>query len=383
VNRATYRETAEAAWAWVLDQPRPIEPGIHSGWGGLGLALAEVRRSRAWSVTEAALADEVVAAVRADVEQTSDASWFDGLSGHVEVLRALDTDVGPVVDRLRELATPTGWATTAVGPPRFLDDARISDATLGTAAVLRAATAAGSLDLATAAADVLVAEVEHDEHGPAWPFVPLRFRTDPAREMPNFSHGAAGIAVALAEAGTRFARDDWVALATRAAERLVMIGDRTGGGLRIAHLRPGAEDYPEFSYGWCHGPSGTQQVFGALAAAGVRAVAGEAPGAWQDRCWEAVEASGVPERGEPGEWDNDGRCCGTAGVGDLALTAGRLRLATACADALVERALRSDDGTRACWRFVEHRADDPLLPAEPGWMQGAAGIAGFLFRASR
>ncbi|MDQ2755914.1 MAG: lanthionine synthetase, partial [Actinomycetota bacterium] len=41
-----------------------------------------------------------------------------------------------------------------------------------------------------------------------------------------------------------------------------------------------------------------------------------------------------------------------------------------------------DDG-RACWRFVEHRRDDPLLPPEVGWMQGAAGIAAFLWRTAR
>jgi hypothetical protein len=44
----------------------------------------------------------------------------------------------------------------------------------------------------------------------------------------------------------------------------------------------------------------------------------------------------------------------------------------------VVRALR--DGGHACWRFIEHHAEDPLLPPGVGWMQGAAGIAGYLFR---
>jgi hypothetical protein len=51
------------------------------------------------------------------------------------------------------------------------------------------------------------------------------------------------------------------------------------------------------------------------------------------------------------------------------------------ADALVERAIR--DGTTACWRFVEHRQDPPLLPPGTAWMQGAAGIAAFLLRFAR
>ena len=41
------------------------------------------------------------------------------------------------------------------------------------------------------------------------------------------------------------------------------------------------------------------------------------------------------------------------------------------------------EGPHAYWRFVEHRAAEPLLPPGVGWMQGAAGIAAFLFRVSR
>ena len=51
------------------------------------------------------------------------------------------------------------------------------------------------------------------------------------------------------------------------------------------------------------------------------------------------------------------------------------------ADALIERAVV--DGPHAYWRFVEHRAEEPLLPPGVGWMQGAAGIAAYLFRVSR
>jgi len=58
-----------------------------------------------------------------------------------------------------------------------------------------------------------------------------------------------------------------------------------------------------------------------------------------------------------------------------------LEFALHLADVLVERAVR--EGPHACWRFIEHRADDPLLPPRVGWMQGAAGIAAVLFRAAR
>ena len=109
---------------------------------------------------------------------------------------------------------------------------------------------------------------------------------------------------------------------------------------------------------------------------------------WQRRCLHSIRTSGLPERRHPGFWDHDGRCCGTAGVGDVLLDSGQrngeeqdLVFALHLADALVERAVV--DGPHACWRFVEHRRDEPLLPPGVGWMQGAAGIAAFLFRAAR
>ena len=51
------------------------------------------------------------------------------------------------------------------------------------------------------------------------------------------------------------------------------------------------------------------------------------------------------------------------------------------ADALVDRAIGDDE--HAFWRFIEHRNAEPLLPPGPGWMQGAAGIAAYLFRLAR
>jgi hypothetical protein len=47
----------------------------------------------------------------------------------------------------------------------------------------------------------------------------------------------------------------------------------------------------------------------------------------------------------------------------------------------VERAVVANG--QAYWRFLEHRQAEPLLPPGVGWMQGAAGIAAYLFRLSR
>ena len=144
----------------------------------------------------------------------------------------------------------------------------------------------------------------------------------------------------------------------------------------------------EVTYTWCHGPTGTSLLFTALEHAGVDAVAGETPAQWQRRCLHSIRTSGIPERLRPGFWDNDGRCCGTAGVGDVFLDAWQRRgvdddlaFAQVLGDALVARAVV--DGDRACWRFTEHRNEDPLLPPGVGWMQGTAGIAAYLLRLGR
>jgi hypothetical protein len=146
------------------------------------------------------------------------------------------------------------------------------------------------------------------------------------------------------------------------------------------------------TYSWCHGPAGTSQLFAALARAGTGRIGGYQAGELRRRCLHSVLTSGVPQRLRPGFWDNDGRCCGTAGVGDVLLDAAQdspdeayadllRRGAARMADALIERAVRDEAGVR--WQFLEHRQDPPLLPPRTTWMQGAAGIAAFLLRYAR
>jgi lantibiotic modifying enzyme len=206
--------------------------------------------------------------------------------------------------------------------------------------------------------------------------------------MPNWSHGLAGVAGSLAAAGVVLDRRDLVDAARLGAEHMVSIADTTDGGLRVAHVVPDQEGLDTFTYTWCHGPAGTSLMFAALDRAGVPAVAGRTPYEWERACLHSLRVSGIPERRYPGFWDNDGRCCGTAGVGDVVLNVWQrygeeqdLAFAVTLADAIVERAIR--DGDHTYWRFVEHRNEDPLLPPGVGWMQGAAGIAAYLFRLAR
>jgi hypothetical protein len=426
-----YADLAERSWSWAVSQVRSGDEGLwlperrdqtdpggyshgmYSGVGGLAHVLAEIRLARPLTEAEHALAAGIADTLVRRIPEETEYDAFDGLVSTIGILTALDAPGADLaVARLRELATPDGWRPSFLGPPAAVPEGRCNDATLGTAAVLLGALWAlrydvpGAADLADQAIDVLVAEGEEREAGIHWPYVPLRYLLRDEVQMPNWSHGQAGIAGALAAAGIVLDRPDLVDAATSGAEHLLTLGDTRDGGLRLEHRIPGQEGLDTFTYTWCHGPAGTSLLFAALARAGVSRVGGtvdeagdgRSPYDWERACLHSLQVSGIPERRYPGFWDNDGRCCGTAGVGDVVLNVWQrsgadddLAFAVTLADAIVDRAIVdrsivdraiSDKGA-VYWRFVEHRNEDPMLPPGPGYMQGAAGIAAYLFRLAR
>ena len=396
-----YRELAEASWAWVLAQVRwdddgpwiPLsvgdrEPawdrdGFHSGIGGLAHLLAELRLTRELTETERDLAGAIAERLRRRIEHTEDISFFDGLVSTVGVLIALgEPGADRAIARLAELARPDGWRQTT--PLNNLSpDAPLLDLTLGAAGVLLGATWAarhavpGAEALGHRAASVLLSEREPTSTGCNWRFAPARQAPD-YPQMPNFSHGLAGISTALALAGH-------VEEARQGAEHLVSLGRREGDAFVLPRRIPAAPDQDELTHNWCHGGAGTSLAFAAYEHAGITDIAGDSPTTWRRRSLRGIQDAGVPERRYPGFWDNDGRCCGTAGVADVFLdlwqSSGEqsdLDYVLSLTDTLVQRA----DG-HPYWRFTEHTAAEPLLPAGVGWMQGATGIAAYLFRVAR
>jgi lantibiotic modifying enzyme len=236
---------------------------------------------------------------------------------------------------------------------------------------------------------VLLDAAEPTPTGLNWRMVPTRLRREPRSDMPNYSHGLAGVATALGVAGAELGRADLVDAAVAGATHMESLADLADDGFVVPRMVPPQDNADDpVTYTWCHGPTGTSLLFAALDRAGVGDVAGAPPASWHRRCLRSVRTSGLPARLHPGFWDNDGRCCGTAGVGDVFLDAWQrlgadedLEFAQHLADVLVERSLR--EGPHANWRFLEHRAPDPVLPPGVGWMQGAAGIGAFLFRTAR
>jgi hypothetical protein len=406
-----YRELGEAAWAWVLSQVRGDEgpwlpkvvpgdepsagPGadrdsVYAGIGGLAPVLAEIGQYRALTDTEQALATGIVARLCAGVPDRTEPSLYEGLGGDVMALRLLAPgSEQAALARLAELMTPRGWPTTLQIVPG--STAPVTDLGLGGAGVVLAAIWAGgehARGIAATGGQALLGAADQAEGGLDWARVPGM-----SSRAPNYSHGTAGVATALAIAGATLGRPDLTAAAAQGAQHLLAVGTLDKDGFIVPHTLPYAtRDVDPVAYNWCNGPAGTSQLFAALALAGVDKIDGM-PVTWlRQRCLDAILASGVPVRLRPGFWDNDGRCCGTAGVGDVLLDAAQdcgdpvragwlLQAARTMAGALTDRAIRDQAGAR--WRFTEHRQDPPLLPPGTSWMQGAAGIAAFLLRLAR
>lgn len=370
--------------------PAEDRDSLYAGIGGLAPVLAEIAQYRGLRDVEQVLAAGVVARLSAQARVRTEPSLYDGLAGDVTALKLLAPGTEPIaLQRLADLMTPAGWNTTLQIDPG--SDAPASDLVLGTAGVVLAAIWAGGEHaeaIAVTGGESLLRAADHTEAGLDWGMLP-----DSPSRGPNYAHGTAGIAAALAIAGAALNRPDFVQAAIQGAQHLLAVGSLADDGFIVPHTIPtSTRDVEPVTYTWCHGPAGTSYLFAALSHAGIAEVAGMEVTGLRQRCLHSILSSGVPQRLRPGFWDNDGRCCGTAGVGDVLLDAAQgcpdqgqaemlLDAARTMGDALVERAMRDHGG--AYWRFLEHRQDPPLLPPGTSWMQGAAGIAAYLLRLTR
>lgn len=377
--------TDDGGRAWTEDGV--VDDSLYSGAVGVLLAASEAVAAGLAEETGVAacldLARERVTALlgAGDPSVLEDDGLFSGWAGLAAALQAY-ARVRPDVAARTEATRATAALAARAATPSQDDN---TDVIGGDAGRLLALATLGAGDPVTAAAtttamhvvaDRLLAAAEDGPDGPQWRMVP-----DYPILMPNFSHGTAGVAYALLLAGHRIDRADLVAAAVRGAETLLALGE-TAAGWALPMTVPRQAHRPAVSFGWCHGPSGTIRLFDLL----TRLQPDDAR--WPQtvaRCYTAVRTSGLPERRTPGFWDNVARCCGTAGVGTMALDRYRatgdaavLAWADELAGDVLDRALVTPTGT--CWSNLEHTATPPDLPPEPGFMQGAAGIAGWLAR---
>ena len=201
-----------------------------------------------------------------------------------------------------------------------------------------------------------------------------------AREMPNFSHGTAGIAYFLATLHRATGERDFLDAALAGARYLTSQA-ALEDGYRLFHSRPGGEDLYYLS--WCHGPVGTNRLFHQLG----EIIGDDEWGNWVARGARGVMATGIPERRTPGFWENISQCCGTTGAAEHFLTLHRTTgnaeyksFVDRLNDDLVRRATTVDTpaGAGRKWTQAEHRVRPELLIAQTGHMQGAAGVGKYL-----
>ena len=230
------------------------------------------------------------------------------------------------------------------------------------------------LDLAAKAGSRLI-ELGRPENGG------LKWAMDPSfpRLMPNFSHGAAGIAYFLAALYRDTKRPEFLEAALSGAKYLLSVARTEGDSCLIFHDEPDNMDL--YYLGWCHGPVGTARLFYLLSE-----VSGDKTWLdWVRKSANGLLESGIPEQETPGFWNNAGICCGLAGMGEFFLDLYRalgdpadLAFSKRVADRLLAKA-SVEDG-KMFWVQAEHRTRPDYLFAQTGFMQGAAGIGTFLLR---
>jgi len=199
---------------------------------------------------------------------------------------------------------------------------------------------------------------------------------DAKRLMPNFSHGTAGIAYALATLHLETGRQEPLDAALAGARYLQAVANTVGAGgegCLIFHHEPEPDGKDLYYLGWCHGPAGTVRLFYQLS----KATKEDAWLGWVRRGTRSIVASGIPDRQTPGFWNNAGQCCGLAGVADLFLRLHKamgegLDFARKVGEALLAKATPAGDGLK--WVHAEHRVRPEYVYAQTGYMQGAAGI---------
>jgi hypothetical protein len=364
--RAARLARGAADWLLDIDDPEQGDISLYHGLSGVALALQEAAEHfgdhRFHQAAERG-ADEL----SRRVATTGNSSLYFGLTGMAVALHELGRPeaAGLALDRVGQRFDGQRWN-------------EMFELLMGNAGIGLGALQVGRLDLAVAAVTPYLASADRTRDGVNW-----AVRPSPARSH-HLAHGTLGIVLALAAVGEAAGRQDLVDLALAGAADVVGRNEEAPDGFLVPHSDPPhrPELIERYSYGWCNGPAGDAQVFRLLGR-----ITGDPR--WTglvDDCWRTVLGSGLPRRIRPGFWDNNGRCCGTAGV--LALACDRivergdgLDFADELVKDLEEHATVDDVGVR--WSNHEHRATPSDLPPRPGWAMGNAGILRELLRYAR
>jgi lantibiotic modifying enzyme len=367
-------------WPMVPGAPESADATLYGAGAGITLFLADLARA----LDDADLAAAAGQAARF-VAGTPDQGYFGLYTGYAGMTFAvrhaaavlgddsLRHQAAGMLDHLAAAAVPVGdgleWPAfpSGRGPWQELFH--------GTAGIALVAAGLGRLDTAVSAGCRLIELAQPAGTGRWW-----RSRPDDYKPAPNMAHGTAGIAYALGTLAQLTGEPRFAAAALDGAAYLLSIARTRDGSCAVHHHE--VDGTGLYSLGFCSWPAGLGCLFVRM-----HQLTGDSHWlGWAQRAARTITRSGLPARRYPGFWDNVGQCCGSAGVADFflglhALTGepGHLRFALTVLDDILDRAVADERGM--CWQNVEHTATPPALPAQTGWMQGAAGIGAALLRA--
>jgi len=377
--RATAIESPTgASWPVVPPDAKTVQHDLYTGFPGVVLFFIELHRAtgdRAWLDLATKGADQLATSLPESQSGDEGAGLYSGLAGIAYTLEeadrargesryssAIQKALGDIVAGARDSGAGVEWN----------DSTDIISGSAGTGLYLLRAFGtrknSAARDVAIRAGRRLVEREFRSGETSFW----MASSSFP-RNMPNFSHGTAGVAYFLASLASETRDKSFADAAIRGGKYLESIATPTDGdGRRIFHNDPDGRDL--FYLSWCHGPAGTARLFQRLGA-----VTGDRSwSAYVPRLAQGIVASGVPQR-SPGFWNNISQCCGNCGVSDFFVSlhgvtgdASYLAFARRVADDTLERATSEGDGAK--WIQAENRVSPNVVLAQTGLMQGAAGV---------
>lgn len=217
----TFLASAKLEGEVVARAPTDSMPaGLYDGSAGTGFALAELSR------------------------MSGDPRWLDRSRGQFAALlrRATLVDGGAIWNGSNDvLAGTAGIGMALIAAARQFGDSSY-------------------LTMARAAGAVLLRNADSVSSGLRW----RRF-VERDLDLPNFSHGTAGVATFLAMLGRETGDSTFIRAAIAGAAYLEAIADRTGGLYLVPYGVPNQGYVTRFDIGWAHGPAGTSRLFSLLA----------------------------------------------------------------------------------------------------------------------
>jgi len=367
-------------WRKSPDEPGTLESELYSGSAGPAMFFVELYRATGErAALDQALAGAAhIAATWPGDPGAEPIGLYAGAAGHAALFVALAGETADpripgwlagAIERLERAAKPAPGGGVSYGA---------NDVIYGNAGVVLALLSlAGDRPraLAVALGDGLLGRAEPTPHGQRWLAIP-----GDKVELPNFSHGTAGVAFALARLHEATGDRRYLDAALAGARHLVSLAHTDGDVCLIPHALPGGAE--RYYLGYCHGPAGTARLFHQL-----HKVTGDPAWAdWFRRSVNGVLYSGIPEQRTPGFWDNVGQCCGSAAVTEFMLSmhrltgdAGYAEFAREVAGDILRRATHRVDGGLE-WVHSENRVQPYWRQSYTGYMQGAAGIGSLLVR---